>query len=50
VQFTITRVPGSMPLPQLAHALQPYLATEGAPQAAEAGAVGGILGNIMRGQ
>ena len=40
----------SMPLPQLAHALAPYLVTESAPQAAEAGAVGGIIGNIMRGQ
>jgi uncharacterized protein (TIGR00266 family) len=40
----------SMPLPQLAHALSPYLATESAPQTAEAGAMGGIIGNIMRGQ
>ena len=40
----------SIPLPQLAHALQPYMATESAPQAAEAGAIGGIIGNIMRGQ
>jgi uncharacterized protein (AIM24 family) len=40
----------SMPLPQLAQALQPYLATESVPQTAEAGAVGGILGNILRGQ
>jgi uncharacterized protein (TIGR00266 family) len=40
----------SMPLPQLAHALRPYLATESAPQTAEAGAIGGIIGNIMRGQ
>jgi uncharacterized protein (AIM24 family) len=40
----------SMPIPVLAHALQPYLATDSAPQSAEAGAVGGILGNIMRGQ
>jgi hypothetical protein len=39
-----------MPLTVLAHALAPYLATEGVPQAAEAGAIGGILGNIMRGQ
>jgi uncharacterized protein (AIM24 family) len=40
----------SMPLPVLAHALAPYLATEGVPQTAEAGAIGGIIGNIMRGQ
>jgi len=38
----------SMPISVLAHALRPYLASE--QQAAEAGAVGGILGNIMRGQ
>ena len=40
----------SMPLPVLAHSLQPYLARQDAPQAAEAGAIGGIIGNIMRGQ
>jgi hypothetical protein len=39
-----------MPLPVLAHSLQPYLARQDAPQAAEAGAIGGIIGNIMRGQ
>ena len=39
----------SMPLPILAHALQPYIATQGGDaQAADAGAVGGIIGNIMR--
>ncbi len=40
----------SMPLPILAHALDAYLARQADPQAAEAGAVGGIIGNIMRGQ
>jgi uncharacterized protein (AIM24 family) len=40
----------SMPIPVLAHALQPYLATDSAPQSAEAGAMGGILGNLMRGE
>ena len=40
----------SMPLPILAHALDPYLSRQGDPQAVEGGAVGGILGNIMRGQ
>jgi uncharacterized protein (TIGR00266 family) len=40
----------SMPLPVLAHALQPYLAQQAAPQATEAGVVGGIIGDIMRGQ
>ena len=40
----------SMPLPVLAHALDPYLNRQGAPQAAEAGAIGGILGDIMHGQ
>ncbi len=38
-----------MPMSVLAHGLQPYLARQGDPQAAEAGAIGGI-GNIMRGQ
>lgn len=40
----------SMPLPILAHTLDPYLARQADPQTAEAGAVGGIIGNIMRGQ
>ena len=40
----------SMPLSALAHGLQPYLARQDAPQAPEAGAIGGIIGNIMRGQ
>ena len=40
----------SMPLPVLAHALQPYLAQQSAPQSAEAGALGGIIGDIMHGQ
>ena len=40
----------SMPLPVLAHGLEPYLARQAAPQTAEAGAVGGIIGDIMRGQ
>jgi uncharacterized protein (TIGR00266 family) len=40
----------SMPLPVLAHALEPYLARQDAPQAAEAGAIGGIIGDIVRGQ
>jgi uncharacterized protein (TIGR00266 family) len=40
----------SMPLPVLAHSLEPYLGRSGDPQAAEAGAVGGIIGSIMRGQ
>jgi hypothetical protein len=39
-----------MPLPVLAHGLEPYLARQDAPQAAGAGAVGGILGDFMRGQ
>ena len=39
----------SMPLPVLAHRLDPYLPPR-APQAAQAGATGGIIGNIMRGQ
>ena len=42
----------SMPLPNLAHALAPYLAQQVAPDAAASGAaagtVGGIIGNIMR--
>jgi hypothetical protein len=39
-----------MPLPVLAHSLEPYLGRSDDPQAAEAGAIGGIIGNIMRGQ
>ena len=39
-----------MPLPILAHGLEPYLARQAAPQTAEAGAIGGIIGDIMRGQ
>lgn len=38
----------SMPLPSLAHALEPYLNVSGE-QAAEGGAIGGIVGNILRG-
>jgi hypothetical protein len=34
----------------LAHGLQPYLAQQVAPEAAGAGAVGDIIGGIMRGQ
>jgi uncharacterized protein (TIGR00266 family) len=40
----------SMPLPVLAHALEPYLARQADPQAAQAGAVGGLIGDLMRGQ
>lgn len=40
----------SMPLSVLARGLEPYLARQDAPQTAEAGAVGGIIGDIMRGQ
>jgi uncharacterized protein (TIGR00266 family) len=40
----------SMPLPVLAHALAPYLGRQADPQAAEAGAIGGIIGDIMHGQ
>ena len=40
----------SMPLSILAHTLEPYLARQEAAQAGEAGAIGGIIGNIMRGQ
>jgi uncharacterized protein (TIGR00266 family) len=40
----------SMPLPVLAGALDPYLARQVDPQAAQAGAVGGIFGDILRGQ
>ena len=40
----------SMPLPILAHGLEPYKARQAAPQTAEAGAIGGIIDNLMRGQ
>ena len=40
----------SMPLPVLAHALEPYLARPADPQAAQAGAIGGIIGDLMHGQ
>jgi uncharacterized protein (TIGR00266 family) len=40
----------SMPLSVLAQGLEPYLARQTDPQAAGAGAVGGILGDILRGQ
>lgn len=39
----------SMPLPNLAHALEPYLAREGAVAAGEGGAIGGIVGGLLRG-
>jgi uncharacterized protein (AIM24 family) len=39
----------SMPLPVLAQALAPYLGTENVGQAAGAGAVGGIIGDMLRG-
>jgi len=40
----------SMPLPVLAHALEPYLGRQADPQAAQAGAIGGIIGDLMHGQ
>ncbi len=40
----------SMPLPILAHALEPYLGRQPDSQTAEAGAMGGIIGSILRGQ
>jgi hypothetical protein len=40
----------SMPLPILAHALEPYLGRPPGPQTAEAGAMRGIIGSILRGQ
>ena len=40
----------SMPLPVLAHALDPYVARQVDTQAAQAGAVGGIFGDILRGK
>lgn len=39
----------SMPLPNLAHALAPYLVGENTAGAAEAGGVGGIIGGMLRG-
>jgi uncharacterized protein (AIM24 family) len=39
----------SMPLVQLAHALSPYLASDNRGDAAASGAVGGIIGNVLRG-
>jgi uncharacterized protein (TIGR00266 family) len=39
----------SLPLPNLAHALAPYLGGERAGSAAEAGVVGGIVGDLFRG-
>jgi hypothetical protein len=39
-----------MPLSVLANGLDPYLARQAAPQAAEAGAIGGIVGDIVHGQ
>jgi hypothetical protein len=42
--------PQSLPLSILAHGPEPYLARQAAPQAAEAGAIGGIVGDIVRGQ
>lgn len=38
----------SMPLPNLAMALHPYLAGQTAGSAAEGGVIGGVLGNILR--
>jgi uncharacterized protein (TIGR00266 family) len=38
----------SLPLPNLAHALTPYLPGEGVTNAAEGGAVGGIIGGMFR--
>ena len=39
----------SLPLSRLAHALQPYLATERVVDRGEAGVVGGVVGSILRG-
>src|SRR5450755_3377784 len=39
----------SMPLSNLAHALGPYLGREGVKDAAAGGAVGGIIGDMLRG-
>jgi uncharacterized protein (TIGR00266 family) len=39
----------SMPLPNLAHALEPYLAANSTAQSATAGGAGGIIGGILRG-
>jgi uncharacterized protein (TIGR00266 family) len=38
----------SMPLPNLAHALAPYIAQQTAPESASSGALGGIIGGMMR--
>ncbi|MBV9383006.1 MAG: AIM24 family protein [Streptosporangiaceae bacterium] len=38
----------SMPLPILAHSLEPYIARQTDGQSAQAGAIGGIIGNMMR--
>ena len=38
----------SMPLPNLAHALAPYIAQQTAPESAGSGALGGIIGGMMR--
>jgi uncharacterized protein (AIM24 family) len=40
----------SMPMSVLAHGRQPYLARQDDPQTVEAGAIGGIIGTVMRGQ
>jgi uncharacterized protein (AIM24 family) len=39
----------SMPLSNLAHALSPYLGGGGVKDAAAGGAVGGIIGDMLRG-
>jgi uncharacterized protein (AIM24 family) len=39
----------SMPVPMLAHALSPYLSGDGTKDAVAGGAVGGILGDMLRG-
>ena len=39
----------SMPLPNLAHALAPYLPQQTAQETAGSGAIGGIIGGMMRG-
>lgn len=38
----------SMPLPNLAHALAPYIAQQNVPDTAAGGGIGGIIGNMMR--
>ena len=40
----------SLPLPNLAHALEPYLAQQTDGTAARSGALGGVIGDMMRGQ